>query len=564
MAKKTKNKKKKKDLKKTNSFIMSAVKKRIPVLLGLVLSDVVGSACAVSIALVARYIVNAALDKDHEVFIKNLIALGIIFLAEIILHMLSAHLKVVLNGKLTIDYKTRIFSKIFDKDYTIINTYHSGELLNRLSSDVSVVSDGISNSIPQFASFLTRLVTAIIIMIKIDSTFVGLLIAVGIICILISLVFRKPIKTRHKAVQKAQGKIRSFMQETIESMLVIKVFGIKDKIKSGSDELQKDHYKKRLRKNYITIIASTGLGVFFIAGYASALAWCAYRLYNGEIRAGDLTAMLQLVNQIQTPLIMLAGIIPAYFNVFASAERLIEIEEVKDEAVRNEEDVDFEALSESFKDIRFESISFKYDRDIVLENADFSVNRGDFVAITGISGIGKSTLFKIMLGVLEPETGTVYIDADKTYYSDIKTRKLFSYVPQGNMLFSGTIRDNIAFVRTDATDEQIMNAARLACADAFINELPEGLDTVIGEKGHGLSEGQVQRIAVARALLCNSDIILLDEATSALDEQTEKKLLENIRGIDGVTCIIISHKSAALEICNREIRIEDKKIIEKQ
>ena len=200
----------------------------------------------------------------------------------------------------------------------------------------------------------------------------------------------------------------------------------------------------------------------------------------------------------------------------------------------------------------------------MLENADFTVNRGDFIAITGISGIGKSTLFKVMLGVLEPEQGTVYIDADRTYYSDIKTRKLFSYVPQGNMLFSGTIRDNIAFVNQDADEQQIMRAARLACAESFIKELPDGLDTVIGEKGHGLSEGQVQRIAVARALLCNSDIILLDEATSALDEQTEKQLLENIRGIQGVTCIIISHKAAALDICNREIRIEDKKIIEKQ
>ncbi len=564
MAKKTKSSKKPKDLKKTNSFIMFAVKKRLPILLGLVLSDMVSSACAVSIALIARSIVNAALDRDREIFLNNLFILGCVFIAEIALHMLSTHLKVVLNGRLVIDYKTRIYSAIFEKDYTLINTYHSGELLNRLSSDINVVSDGISNSVPQFASFLTRLVTAIVIMIKIDPSFVGLLVGVGVVCALISVAFRKPLKSRHKAVQEALGRLRSFMQESIESMLVIKVFGIKDKIIGQAGELQKEHYKKRLKKNYITIIASTGLGVFFVAGYASALAWCALRLYNGEIRAGDLTAMLQLVNQIQTPLIMLAGIIPAYFNVFASAERLLEIEDIKNEKVKNEGEINPETLSESFKNIRFENVSFRYDRDIVLENADFTVNRGDFIAITGISGIGKSTLFKIMLGVLEPEEGAVYIDADRTYSSDIKTRKLFSYVPQGNMLFSGTIRENIAFIKTDATDEQIMNAARLACADSFIDELPDGLDTVIGEKGHGLSEGQVQRVAVARALLCNSDIILLDEATSALDEETEKRLLENIKGIKGVTCIIISHKAAAKEICNREIRIEDKKIIEKQ
>ena len=564
MAKKSKDKSKKKNFKKTNSFVMFAVKKRIPALLGLVLSDAVSSACAVSIALIAKYIINAALDRDIETFKKYLFVLAGVFILEIVLHMLSAHLKVVLNGKLVIDYKTRVFSAIFDKDYTLINTYHSGELLNRLSSDVGVVADGVSNSIPQAVSFFTRLLTAIIIMVSIDKTFVGVLLLVGVICILISLVFRKPLKTRHKAVQTALGKMRSFMQESIESMLVVKVFGIKGKINDKATELQKEHYKKRLHKNYITIIASTGLGVFFVAGYASALAWCAVKLYKGELSPGDLTAMLQLVNQIQTPLIMLAGIIPAYFNVFASAERLIELEDVKDEAVKNTGEIEFDNLSDTFKDIRFENVTFRYDRDIVLENADFTIKRGDFIAITGISGIGKSTLFKIMLGVLEPEDGAVYIDADKTYYSDIKTRKLFSYVPQGNMLFSGTIRENIAFIKPEATDEQILAAARLSCAEDFIKELPDGLDTVIGEKGHGLSEGQVQRIAVARALLCNSDIILLDEATSALDEQTERQLLENIRGIEGVTCIIISHKAAALDICNREIRIEDKKIIEKQ
>jgi ATP-binding cassette subfamily B protein len=565
MAKKTKkSNSKKQSFKESRSFVGFAVKKRIPVLLGLVMSEVISSACAVSIALVAKNIINSALGKNQEVFRRSLIILACIFIVEIVLHMLSTHLKVVLNGKLVIDYRTRIFNAIFDKDYTLINNYHSGELMNRLSSDVTVISDGISNSVPQFASFLTRLVTAIVIMVSIDSSFVGLLLGAGLICVAISLIFRKALKSRHKAVQEALGALRSFMQESVESMLVIKVFGIRDKINRRASGLQKEHYRKKLRKNYITIFASTGLGVFFVAGYASALAWCSVKLYNGALTVGDLTAMIQLVNQIQTPLIMLAGIIPSYFNIFASAERLVEIEKVKDETVRNEGEVDIATLSNTFRDIRMENITFKYDRDTVIENSSLKVNRGDFVAITGISGIGKSTLFKVMLGVLEPEQGEVRIDADREYYSDIKTRKLFSYVPQGNMLFSGTIRENIAFIKTDATDEEIIGAARLACAEDFIRELPDGLDTVIGEKGHGLSEGQVQRIAVARALLCKSDIILLDEATSALDEQTEKKLLENIRSLDGVTCIIISHKAAALEICNREIRIEDKKIIEKQ
>ena len=213
--------------------------------------------------------------------------------------------------------------------------------------------------------------------------------------------------------------------------------------------------------------------------------------------------------------------------------------------------------------VNFDNISFKYDRDIIFDDTTFSLSKGDFVAIMGISGIGKSTLLKLLLGVFSVQSGNIYIKtSDGNIPVDKSTRRLFSYVPQGNMVISGTIRENLTFINDNATDEEIENAIRVSCAKQFIDEFPDGLETVIGEKGMGLSEGQIQRLAIARSLLSKSPILLLDEATSALDENTEKQFLKNLKTLDNVTCIIVSHKKAALEICNKNIQIINGKIVE--
>ena len=198
---------------------------------------------------------------------------------------------------------------------------------------------------------------------------------------------------------------------------------------------------------------------------------------------------------------------------------------------------------------------------MIFDNASITVNKGDFAAITGISGIGKSTLLKLLLGVIYPESGKITVSGRQgERLVDRATRNLFSYVPQGNMLLSGTLRENITFMCEDKTDEEIMRAVEISCADEFVRELPDGLETVVGERGMGLSEGQIQRIAIARAILYGAPILLLDEATSALDEATEEKLLKNLRALQNRTCIIITHKPAALNVCNKEIRIDNKKI----
>ena len=277
---------------------------------------------------------------------------------------------------------------------------------------------------------------------------------------------------------------------------------------------------------------------------------------------GTVTAIIQLVNQVQSPFVSLSGIMPKYYTTIASAERIMELDDLPNEKEINKKEIDVLDTYKNLNSVEFENISFKYDRDIILDNTSLSIKKGDFVAIMGISGIGKSTLLKLLLGVFNLNFGKIYLDTNNGKIPiDKNTRRLFSYVPQGNMLISGTIKDNITFINPDASDAEIEKAIRISCAKQFIDELPLGLETVIGEKGLGLSEGQVQRLAIARSLLADSPILLLDEATSALDEKTEKEFLTNLKALDNVTCIIVSHKKAALDICNKTIQIKNGKII---
>ena len=283
-------------------------------------------------------------------------------------------------------------------------------------------------------------------------------------------------------------------------------------------------------------------------------------LYYSLISYGVLMQITTLIGQIRAPIQGMSNIFPTYYSALASAERIMEIEKLPEETELHS-DVDINKLYREMDAICFDNISFRFDRDIVLDSTSLFINKGEFVAVEGISGIGKSTLMKLLLSVYQPQNGSIYIRTpNKNYTADKSLRKLFSYVPQGNFLLSGTLRENIAFVAPDVNDEDILNAARIACADDFISELPQGLDTVIAEHGGGLSEGQVQRVAIARAILTGAPIILLDEATSALDEETERQLLRNLRELKDKTCIIISHKRAALEICDKTVMIENKKI----
>ena len=532
-------------------------------LLTIIAANVITAVLTIVYANFSKNIINAAvIDKSQQKVIYYAVCFLILISVQLLLSLISRSQTERCRCKLEWIIKQHILKTMLKMDYAKITAYHTGELQNRIHNDVNVITDGVISIVPNIVLFITRLGCAFAYLVVIDKIFALVFLVGGLMVFLFTQFFRKTLKRLHKEVQQTEGKTRSFIQETITSLLVVKAFSVEKKMHDTAEELQAENYKVRMKRRFFGIAANAGISAVFNLGYVFALAFGAYRLIHG-MDYGTVTAMLQLVNQIQQPFASLSAIMPQYFSLLASCERLMEIEALPDEESDTAEPIAVAATYEQLQAIDFEHISFKYDRDIILEDTSLQISKGDFVAIMGISGIGKSTLLKLLLGVFKVQDGriTLQLEDGDSIPVDFHTRRLFSYVPQGNFILSGTIRDNLTFINGAATDEEIAEAIRISCAEEFISTLPDGLETVIGERGIGLSEGQLQRLAIARSLLSDSPVMLLDEATSALDEQTELEFLTNLKELKNKTCIIVSHKRAALKICNKHVQIVDGKIV---
>ncbi len=514
-------------------------------------------------ALLARGVIDSAVAGEMQGVVFYGCVYGGLLLFQLLLRVVTKNIYFYIGAKLTVHYRKTIFNTIIRKDYFKVSSFHSGELLNRITNDVAVVADAVVSILPSFSFMVTKLVGALSVLIAIDWRFTLIFIAGASVLLVVSRAFRSKMKKLHKQVQQTEGKVRSFMQEILSGLLMVKVFGAEDKVDQRASQLQEDNYRIKVKRNRISVIAGTSFSFIFSAGYLYGLLWGAVHIVAGTVTYGTLTAVLSLIGQIQNPVAELSGLLPKYYGALASAERLMELERFPDEAQINDGEMDMQQIYRDLQAIVFENISFQYDRDLVLKNASLTLQKGTFAVIMGMSGIGKSTLTKLLMGVYPLSGGSIYfkLKDGRQIPVDKSIRRLYAYVPQGNFLLSGTIRDNIAFVCPQASDEDVLRAAKISCAQDFIEELPNGLDTVVGERGQGLSEGQIQRVAIARAILTDAPILILDEATSALDEATEQKLLENIKTLNQKTCIIVSHKKAALSVCDRRIEIIDGKIV---
>ncbi len=560
-----------KDRSSSLKWLWAHTRGRFGMILVQIFCYVLNAATTVVFALLVRDVIDCAAGiingaKQVSDLVSYAVYLGLLILLQLFLRFFCRYLTDRLTADLERHYQSVIYREMLKKEFGKISSYHTGELLNRLFSDVSVIADGAAGILPTVAATVTRLVCAVGVMAFLEWRFTLIFFGGGILVFLISRLYSGTLKRMHREMQEAQGKTRSFMQETLSNLLVLKVFEAEEKTARRARKLQDTHFKLTMRKKVVGALANVGFSALFRIGYFGALIWCALSLsgvISGSVLMtyGTMMAILQLVNQIQTPFGSLSGILPRYYGMCASIDRLREIENLPRDAERKPLYPDAESFHREFESVEFEQITFRYDAEDVLRDASVSIKRGDFCVITGLSGIGKSTLLKLLLGVYQPDGGEIFF-VTKRGKTGVHSAApgVFAYVPQGNMLLSGTIRENITLIREDASEEEILEAARVACVTDYLDDLPNGLDTYIGEKGFGLSEGQIQRIAIARAILSGAPILLLDESTSALDEQTERKMLRALTELKDKTCIIVSHKRAAFEICNAEIVLSDKKI----
>lgn len=495
---------------------------------------------------------------------------GIFFHGAVLIFLVALQTALgVATRRLTFRVSTRLenkitkelFEQMLKKEYGQVSRYHTGELMNLLTGDVSVITSAVATILPHIVYVAVKLAGVFIVLSSVDPLFAVFFAAAGLLVWAVSAAFKGRLKNLHKRVQASNGKVRSFLQEILGNMLVIKAFAAEEKAADNAQELLRENYKIKSKRTNVTAFTSAGMNIVFTGGYVYGIIWGALKIADKAISYGTLTEVLSLISQLRAPVSELSSVVPQYYSAVASAERIIQLEEIAEEKAVN---CNFGAQSayEQMDCIEFRDVCFAYDNQQVFQNASLTLKKGEFAVISGISGIGKSTLIKMLMGVFAPQSGEIFLrlKSGEKIAIDKNVRPMFAYVPQGNFLISGTIRRNICFANENASQSEISEALRIACCD-FTEELPDGLETRIGENGLGLSQGQVQRLAVARALLGKAPILLLDEATSALDEQTEIRMLTNLRSLKDRTCVLITHKNAAFEVCGAKIEIVDNKII---
>ena len=523
---------------------------------------VLSTLCSLAFAYMVRYVINSAAGGEVErlwIFSACLLAL---ILGKILLKTLNNYFAEKYRSNIFADLRVKSFSKILQSNYAQIHEFHSGELLNRLTTDVQEIAVTTVGLTPTLVGMCVQCVGAVVALLTLDPLFTLIYVVCGGIFGGIVALFRGQIKKKQKDVLEQDGKVRSFMQEGLSSVLTLKAYGAEEKTTEKADSLSKQYYDARMKRNELRSWMGFVFNLLSNFGLIFAVVWCSISILNNPTKEyGSMLSVILLLMQFQTPLTGFSTIFPSFYSRLVSAERLAELEQTKEQNVGLE---NVDEVYESLRAIQLRNVDFSYGRECIFSQASAEIPKNKIVCLTGPSGAGKSTVFKLLLSVYTQTSGEVVLSfAQNEQPLTADYRSLFAYVPQGNFLFSGTIYENLTFfakeIDGEAMDERIKRALHVACAE-FVYELPDGLNTVLYEGGDGLSEGQIQRLAVARAILSNRPILLLDEATSALDGETENAMLENIKRLQGKTCIIVTHRPAALEIADCILNVENGKI----
>ena len=470
--------------------------------------------------------------------------------------------------KLTIsiqnDIQADIFQKIQEASWLSISEYHSGDILNRFATDVGTVAGNAITWLPSLVISLFNFVATFAVIMHYDVTMAFISLASAPVLLFASQALMKRMREYSKKVKEMNSQVMAFEQETFSNMNTIKAFGITEHYAGELKKWQGKYRKFNLEYNMFSIKTNIALSLLGMLVQYASFGWGVYRLWSGHITYGEMTLFLSQGGKLSSAFNSLVGYIPHVLNSSVSAGRVLELVKLPREIHHEQESNQLREKMDQGFSVVLKDVFFRYvEEKTVLKESDFVAKPNEIVAIVGPSGEGKTTMLRLFLGLILPEKGSASLQDSEgnEVPMNADTRQFFSYVPQGNTIFSGTIADNLRLIKEDATDEEIIEALKIACAWDFVEKLPLGINAPVGEKGRGLSEGQAQRIAIARAVLRDAPIMLLDEATSALDVETERKVLRNIiQKKPNKTCIVATHRPSVLSMCQRVYRVMDTKL----
>lgn len=516
-------------------------------------------------SVISKYIIDAVTGVDTIAIIPAAIAYIVMKLLVIALRAWSEQISARIELKVDQEIRAEIYDKIMEADWESMQSYHSGDLLNRLNSDVNTVSSSVIGWIPSFITKMLQFAGAFGIILYYDPILAVLALLSAPVTAFCSAALTGKMHTYNRKMRQASSEVMKFESESLQNMQLIKSFGITGMYGKKLRSVQDGFRDIKLEYKKFTIFASFIMSLIATVVSIVCFCWGVYRLWSGHITYGTMTLFIQMASSLSGTFTALVYMIPQAISAATSAGRIIAVAEMKKEEKIMPEEV--EELRESGKGISVsaENISFQYATgQKVLVNTGFHAEPGEIIALVGPSGEGKTTMIRILLGLVNVQQGTVTVGSTENKERipvSAASRPLFSYVPQENVLFAGTIAENLRLIKADATEEEMNAALNAACAYEFVYRNPLGLDSPVQEKGGGFSEGQIQRIAIARALLLDAPILLLDEATSALDVATERKVLRRIMEYrQDCTCIVSTHRPSVLKLCSRIYQIADKEM----
>ena len=537
------------------------------------LLSVISAAVSLWNAVLLKDLIDIAGAGNKDALIRTAVILGLISLLSVALSLTAHYFRERINYRLIQSFQSNLFATLLKKDYYSVTRFHSQEWMNRLNSDSSTVSSAVCTMVPGVIGMLFHFIGALYLIARSAPSFL-LYITIGAAALVgLNYALKKPLKQAQRNIRDAVGKKNIYISEHLSKYMIVKAFDREEITVNNSAEKFEGLFHKRMQRLRLLLIKEGIQNGSTKAASLAVLLYCAFKILRGEISYGTSVMLLRLLSQIRAPLTDMSAYISNIFDVSVAAERLMEAESFPDDPnqpVKSDEEIR-SFYVEKFKEILFRDAGFSYldeleenpnIRPTVFENVNLSIPKKSLVAFTGMTGSGKSTLFKLLMSLYPLQEGEKLIVCQdgSQLPLDASFRRLFAYVPQGNQLMAGTIREMVSFGEAGSDDAGIWAALNTACAGDFVESLPQKLDTQVGEKGLGLSEGQLQRLAIARAIYTKRPVLLLDEATSSLDEATEKTLLENFKAMTDRTILIVTHRPAALSICDREVHIDGNRV----